>query len=60
MTREHLKHLLLSVLIGAAVSFLTTLFQGILDLLHKVGPSLPGIVVGVGRYLLTWRSDLHA
>ena len=42
-----LKQVAISILIGASVSFLTVLFQGILDYLHQLGPAVPGVVVGI-------------
>ena len=50
-----LKQALIAIVIGATISFLTVLFEGVLDLLKQAGPALPGTIVGMGKYLLKWK-----
>ena len=45
MTKEHLKQILISILIAAGTAFLTTLFQGLLDLIQNNAAAL---VAGAG------------
>ena len=56
MNKETLKQALIAILIGATISFLTTIFQGLLDFLHNAGPAMPGVIVGMGKYLFKWRT----
>jgi hypothetical protein len=51
MTKEQIKHALISILIGAVVSFLTVLFQGLLNVLTNLPPEIPGTLIGMARYL---------
>lgn len=51
-TKEIIMNALVSILVGASISFLTVLFQGILDLLHDFGPAAPGVIAGMA---MTWR-----
>lgn len=51
-TKDIIMHALISILVGASISFLTVVFQGILDLLHQFGPAGPGVIAGVA---MSWR-----
>lgn len=52
MNKENIKDVLTAILIGATISFLTVLFQGLLEVLRQYGPELVGSAVGAGKYLL--------
>lgn len=54
---ETFKKALLSIVIGASVSFLTVLFQGLLDFVKHAGPAVPGIAVAVYHNLITWKTN---
>jgi len=56
MTKEQVKHVMLSILIGATVSFMTVLFQGILDVLKGISPETIGVMAGLGKYISTLKS----
>ncbi len=51
------KQALMSILIGAAISFLTVLFQGIVDFLQNIPPEITGSLVGITRYITKWTSN---
>lgn len=55
--KERWKHALISILIGAAISFLTVLFQGLVDFLKDMPPEIPGSLVGMVRYITKWTSS---
>lgn len=56
-TLDAIKHALISIAIGAAISIITMLFQYLVDLLHGLQPAVPGVVAGVGKYLYSWSSQ---
>jgi hypothetical protein len=51
--RERLKDVLISIFVGACVSFLTTLFSGILHFLQGIDPATAGGTVAMAKYLWT-------
>jgi len=51
MNKQQLKQALISILIGAAISFLTVLFQGLLDYRGGIKESLPGVISGMVYYI---------
>lgn len=55
----NLKQALYSIMIGAIISFLTVLFQGLVDFLKDMPAEIPGGIAGAVRYLYTWKSNLH-
>lgn len=57
MNKDQFKQVLTSILIGATISFLTVLFQGLLDYLGSVRDTLPGAVAGMVYYLKTWSTS---
>lgn len=54
--KEIWKQALMSILIGAIISFLTVLFQGLVDFLKNIPPEVPGALVGMTRYITKWTS----
>lgn len=54
-TQEKWKNALISVLIGAGVTFLATLLEGLLDLIKTIEVDPAGIATGVIYYLKSWR-----
>jgi hypothetical protein len=58
--KEIWRQALISILIGAIISFLTVLFQGLLDLLKDLPAEVPGVLAGSGRYIIKWTSNLRA
>lgn len=53
MKREELKTALYSILIGACVSFITVLLQGLLGLLQGAEPAVFGSAAGILKFLIT-------
>lgn len=51
MNKERLKDALVAILIGACVAFLTTLIEGLRDLMLGVPPEAPASAVAMARYL---------
>ena len=49
--KESLKQILIAVLIGTAISFLTNLTQGLLSWLQNIDLSSTGSVAGAAAYL---------
>ena len=58
MTIAAIKQVLVSILIGAIISFLTVLFQGLVGMLQNIPAEVPGSIVGMGSYLLKWKTNL--
>lgn len=54
----NLKQILISILVGATVAFLTTLLEGLLGLLQDPVTPAVGGVAGTTHYLLKWRTNL--
>ena len=54
MTKENLKQALISILVGAVVSFLTIMFQGLLGILHDMIPAASGALGGAACYFSKW------
>jgi len=52
---KNIKQALIAILIGASISFLSVLFEGLLNLLQDHGPEVVGSLAGVGRFLLKWK-----
>ena len=52
---QTVKHVLLSILIGACVSFLTVLLQGLLGVLQNLPPEFVGGLAGATKYLHAWK-----
>lgn len=52
-----LKQAMVSILIGAAISFLTVLFQYTIGILQDIPAELPGSLVGMVRYITKWTSN---
>ncbi len=48
---ENIKEVLVAILIGACVSFLTTLFDGLADLLRAHGDTITASLSSAGYYL---------
>lgn len=59
MSKENLKQILLTILIGATINVITILSQFAIDWLNTIPAEIPGTVVGVAKYLL-WVSKSHA
>lgn len=53
MTKEEVKKILISVLIGAGVAFITKLLEGVFDLLNNWVTDLSGSLVSMLHYLKT-------
>lgn len=53
-----LKQAVISILIGATISFLTVLFQGALDLFKGYNLEDGGAIVGMLKYIHSWSSHL--
>lgn len=51
MSRKELKQALVSLLIGAGVSFITIILQGLIDILHTIPTQAPGTFAGMATYL---------
>lgn len=52
MTKDQIKHALISLLVGALVSFILTLFQGILDFLKENAVDIIGGASATITYLV--------
>jgi hypothetical protein len=52
---DTLQQVIISIFIGAAISFVTTLMQGILEALQGFDPAAPGAVAGSLRYIVKWK-----
>ena len=46
---------LTSIAIGCAISLITVLLQALVGWLQNLQPEIPGAVVGVGKFLYSWR-----
>lgn len=57
MNKENIKKILIAILIGAVVSFVTALMQGLIDALQNIQPETTGSVAGVIKYLTKWNSN---
>lgn len=57
---ENLRKAFMSILVGAAVSLLTVLFQGILDYIKHMGPEVPAATVAIAHHLFTWKTPPQA
>lgn len=57
MTRENLKHVMISILIGAGIAFVSSLLEGLLNLIKNIGHNLPGITAGMVWYLKSWKTN---
>lgn len=51
-----LKQALISIAVGAVISFLTVLFQFAIEWLNNIPAELPGAIVGMVKYL-SWTSS---
>ena len=51
MTKENLKQVLLTILIGATINVITVLAQYAITWLQSIPAEIPGTVVGVAKYL---------
>ena len=60
MNKKDLKHAAISILVGATVSFLTVLLQGLIDVLHQIPTELPGMGVSMLIYLKSSASNFIA
>lgn len=60
MNKQDIKQAVISVLVGATISFLTVLLQGLLNILQHVPPEIIGSAAGVGRQMLVWAHTRHA
>lgn len=56
MSRDQLKQALISVAIGAIVAFITTLLQGILDVLHANMDSIVGAAAAGFYHFARWKT----
>ncbi len=56
--KETLKQALISIAIGAVISFLTVLFQFGIEWLNSIPAEFPGAIVGMLRYVTKWKSNL--
>lgn len=54
-----LKPILISILVGASIAFLTTLFEGLLNYLRGFDPMSAGIAGGIVKYLTAWPTTLR-
>ena len=54
------KHAFVSILIGACISFLTVVFQELVNWLQGLQPAAPGVIAGIGKYLYSWTSNHSA
>lgn len=52
MTKQDIKHALISLLIGAILTFLTTVFQGLVDFLKAHGSEIVGGAGATITYLV--------
>ena len=52
MTKQDLKHALVSLVIGALIAFLSTLFQGLLDFLKANSAQIIGGASATVAYLI--------
>lgn len=50
MNKERLKDAIIAVLVGAVISFIGTLLQGLLDVLHQVDAPMAAGVIGALKY----------
>ncbi len=55
-TKENVKHVVISIFIGAGIAFVSTLLQGLLDYVKTIDLNATGILSGIGFYLLKWRT----
>lgn len=55
-TKENIKQVLISILIGAIVSFLTVLFQGLVEWLKHIPAEIPAVAAAWGKYLYSVKS----
>lgn len=51
LTKENWKHVIMSILIGAGVAFLSSFFDGIIDLLKGYGNDYAGGLTAATTYL---------
>lgn len=58
--KASLKQAVISILIGTAISILTVLFQALTGWLTEVKPEVPGVLLGIAKYLHSWSSNLRA
>lgn len=49
--RKTITHALVSILVGACVSFLTVIMQGLIDLLRQIPAELPGAGAAMAVYI---------
>jgi hypothetical protein len=54
------KQMILSILVGTAISLLTILFQYGVEWLRNIPAEAPGALVGMAHYISKWRSFLLA
>ncbi len=50
MKRQELKPILISILVGACVAFLTSLFDGLIGILQGYGNNVTGGVIAAGIF----------
>lgn len=55
MTKQDLKHIIISIIVGASVAFFSSLFEGILVLLKSHGNDIIGGTVSSITYLIAKR-----
>lgn len=58
--KESLKQAIISIAIGTSISILTVLFQATIDWLNSIQPEIPGAIIGMAKYLHSWKSHLNA
>lgn len=58
-TWYNIKQALMSIAVGAAISILTVLFQYAVEWLRNIPAEVPGAVVGMAKYLTSWRLNHH-
>lgn len=58
MTKQEIKQALISLVVGASISFLTVLLQGLVGLLQQIPTAAPGSVAGMAYYLWKTRAML--
>lgn len=60
ITTYNLKQMIASIIVGAAISILTVLFQYAVEWLRGLPAELPGAIVGMLRYWVKWQYIHHA
>lgn len=55
MNKNHLKQVVLTICIGAAINIVTVLAQYFIEWLQTIPAEVPGTIVGVAKYL-AWSS----